>query len=471
MLERHGITMENTREIVLDTLLALEKENGFSHVMIRSVLDKYNYLENRDKAFIKRVCEGTIERRIELDYYLNAFSKVPVSKMKPLIRNLLRMSVYQLLYMDSIPDSAVCNEACKLAGKRKFQNLKGFINGILRNIAKNREELPLPDREKEAVSYLSVRYSMPEWIISLWQEEYGIRVTEDILKGLLEIHPVTIRFSGRLTEQEREEQLAFLKQKGMRAEQSPYLPGVYQVRNADGIADTSGFREGKFTVQDVSSILAVTAAGINSDDVVMDVCAAPGGKSVLAAETAEKVFSSDVSEGKAEKIMEYRERMRLDNLEVRVNDARVLDEAFRNMADVLIMDVPCSGLGVIGKKRDIKYHASLEGLKSITELQRDILRGSYSYVKPGGILLYSTCTIHRGENEEMVRWILDNLPFEPVEIAERVPKELLDELRGIPAQMPLKEDEAVAKCSAQLLPGRNRSDGFFFAVLRRKEER
>ena len=139
MLERHGITMENTREIVLDTLLALEKENGFSHVMIRSVLDKYNYLENRDKAFIKRVCEGTIERRIELDYYLNAFSKVPVSKMKPLIRNLLRMSVYQLLYMDSIPDSAVCNEACKLAGKRKFQNLKGFINGILRNIAKNRE--------------------------------------------------------------------------------------------------------------------------------------------------------------------------------------------------------------------------------------------------------------------------------------------------------------------------------------------
>ena len=471
MLERHGITMENTREIVLDTLLTLEKENGFSHVMIRSVLDKYNYLENRDKAFIKRVCEGTIERRIELDYYLNAFSKVPVSKMKPLIRNLLRMSVYQLLYMDSIPDSAVCNEACKLAGKRKFQNLKGFINGILRNIAKNREEFPLPDREKEAVSYLSVRYSMPEWIISLWQEEYGIRVTEDILKGLLEIHPVTIRFSGRLTEQEREEQLAFLKQKGMRAEQSPYLPGVYQVRNADGIADTSGFREGKFTVQDVSSILAVTAAGINSDDVVMDVCAAPGGKSVLAAETAEKVFSSDVSEGKAEKIMEYRERMRLDNLEVRVNDARVLDEAFRNMADVLIMDVPCSGLGVIGKKRDIKYHASLEGLKSITELQRDILRGSYSYVKPGGILLYSTCTIHRGENEEMVRWILDNLPFEPVEIAERVPKELLDELRGIPAQMPLKEDEAVAKCSAQLLPGRNRSDGFFFAVLRRKEER
>ena len=224
-------------------------------------------------------------------------------------------------------------------------------------------------------------------------------------------------------------------------------------------------------MQDVSSILAVTAAGINSDDVVMDVCAAPGGKSVLAAETAEKVFSSDVSEGKAEKIMEYRERMRLDNLEVRVNDARVLDEAFRNMADVLIMDVPCSGLGVIGKKRDIKYHASLEGLKSITELQRDILQGSYSYVKPGGILLYSTCTIHRGENEEMVRWILDNLPFEPVEIAERVPKELLDELRGIPAQMPLKEDEAVAKCSAQLLPGRNRSDGFFFAVLRRKEER
>lgn len=462
--------MENTREIVLDTLLALEKENGFSHVMIRSVLEKYNYLENRDKAFIKRVCEGTIERRIELDYYLNAFSRVPVSKMKPLIRNLLRMSVYQLLYMDSIPDSAVCNEACKLAGKRKFQNLKGFINGVLRNIAKNREELPLPDREKEAVSYLSVRYSMPEWMIGLWQQEYGTDVTGEILKGLLEIHPVSIRFAGRLSSGEVREQVDFLEQKGMKPEASPYLPGVYQVRNADAIAELPGFLTGMYTVQDVSSILAVRAANISGTDVVMDVCAAPGGKSILAAETAKKVFSFDVSEQKVEKILEYRERMGINNLEVRVKDAREFDPSLRDTADVLIMDVPCSGLGVIGKKRDIKYHASVESLRSITELQKEILKGAYPYVKPGGTLLYSTCTIHRGENEDMVKWILENLPFEPVDIADRVPAKLLEELREISARKTVEEDASVAKCSAQLLPGITRSDGFFFAVLRRKEE-
>lgn len=463
--------MENTREIVLDMLLTLEKENEFSHVFIRSVLDKYNYLENRDKAFIKRVCEGTIERRLELDYYLNAFSKVPVNKMKPLIRNLLRMSVYQLLYMDSIPDSAVCNEACKLAGKRKFQNLKGFINGVLRNIAKNRESLPMPDEGKERISYLSVKYSMPVWIIELWQKEYGIETTETLLQGLLEIHPVTIRFAKNVTEQEKVLLLTQLRQKGMEPEESKYLPGVYIVRNADGIAATAGFSEGKYTVQDVSSTLAILSAGIKPTDVVMDLCAAPGGKSILASEYAAKVVSSDVSEMKVEKIKEYMDRMHVGNMNVRVHDATVFDETYKESADVLILDVPCSGLGVMGKKRDIKYHASPEGLESITKLQKEILQGSYQYVKPGGTLLYSTCTIHRGENQEMVRWILENLPFEPVDVWEHFPKTLIDELDNAQPEKKHPEDQAFEKACVQLLPGRNQTDGFFFALFRRKEEK
>ena len=161
---------ENTREIVLDTLLEVERNHVFFHQLIKSVLDKYDYLDSQDKRFIKRLAEGCVERQIELDYYLNQYSAVPVRKMKPLIRCVLRMGVYQILYMDKIPDAAACNEAVKLAVKRKFVNLKGFVNGVLRKIARDKEKLPMPEDKLE---YLSVKYSMPEWIVAMWLEEYG----------------------------------------------------------------------------------------------------------------------------------------------------------------------------------------------------------------------------------------------------------------------------------------------------------
>lgn len=428
---------ENTREIILDTLLALEKGEEFSHRLLRGVLDKYNYLDSRDKAFIKRVTEGTIERQLELDYYLNQFSSVPVRKMKPLIRCLLRMSTYQIVYMDAIPDSAVCNEACKLAEKRKFRNLKGFVNGVLRNISKQKGELPLPDRGKKPIDFLSVKYSMPEWIVKMWLDEYGSEKTEKILEGLLQIHPVSLRFRTTLSEEERNGYIGEIKKQGVDIRQSQYLPYVYIVNNVEGVSTLPGFEEGAFTVQDISSALAVEAAGIKETDFVMDICGAPGGKSMLAAEKAAKVLSRDVSDSKVAMIEENLTRMQADNVMIQVFDATVTDEAYIEKADVLLMDVPCSGLGVMGKKRDIKYHASPEGIANITELQRTIIRSSWQYVKPGGVLLYSTCTINRGENEDMVNWICENLPFE------------------------LEE-------SKQLLPGLMECDGFFFARLRRK---
>lgn len=428
---------ENTREIILDTLLSLERGEEFSHRLLRSVLDKYNYLDSRDKAFIKRVTEGTIERQLELDYYLNQFSSVPVRKMKPLIRCLLRMSTYQIVYMDAVPDSAVCNEACKLAGKRKFQNLKGFVNGVLRNISKKKTELPLPDKEKNSIEFLSVKYSMPEWIVKMWLDEYGSEKTEKILEGLLQIHPVSLRFCTKLSEEERNGYVDEIKKQGVDIRQSEYLPYVYIVNNVEGVSTLPGFEKGAFTVQDISSALAVEAADIKETDFVIDICAAPGGKSMLAAEKATKVLSRDVSDSKVALIEENLERMQADNVVTQVFDATVTDETYIGKADVLLMDVPCSGLGVMGKKRDIKYHASPEGIASIMELQRIIIRNSWQYVKPGGVLLYSTCTINRGENEDMVRWICENLPFE------------------------LEE-------SKQLLPGVMECDGFFFARLRRK---
>lgn len=428
---------ENTREIVLDTLLSLERGEDFSHRLLKGVLDKYNYLESREKAFIKRVTEGTIERQTELDYYLNHFSSVPVRKMKPLIRCLLRMSAYQIVYMDGVPDSAVCNEAVKLAGKRKFQNLKGFVNGVLRNISKNKEALPLPDGTQNPIGFLSVKYSMPEWIVTMWLDEYGSEVCEKILEGLLQIHPVSLRFKTTLSKEERNRYVEAIGKQGVELCQSKELPYVYHAYNAEGIGSLPGFEEGVFTVQDVSSALAVEAAGIQPGDFVMDICAAPGGKSLLAAEKAAKVLSRDVSDRKIGLIEENLERMQANNVMTQVFDATVTDEKYIEKADVLLMDVPCSGLGVMGKKRDIKYHASCEGIESIQELQRTIIKSSWQYVKPGGVLLYSTCTINRGENEDMVQWICENLPFEAEE-------------------------------SRQLLPGLMECDGFFYARLRRK---
>lgn len=454
---------ENTREIVLDTLLALEAGEDFSHRLVKAVLDKYDYLDSRDKAFIKRVTEGTIERKIELDYYLNRFSSVPVKKMKPLIRCLLRMSVYQILYMDAVPDSSVCNEACKLAGKRRFTNLKGFVNGVLRSIARQKEGLSLPDEGKDPGAYLSVKYSMPRWILEKWLEEYGKEITVTLLEGLLRIHPVQIRFSTRLSAQEREACLAAMTARGARAAKTPYLPCLYQVEAVGNPAELPGFARGDLTVQDTSSALAVEAAGITREDFVVDICAAPGGKTMFAAEKAREVLARDVSEQKISLIEENLARMRLSNVRTQVFDARERDDALVGKADVLLMDVPCSGLGVLGRKRDIKYHVTPKSLACVEKLQKEIVESSWQYVKPGGVLIYSTCTINRAENEDMVRYITENFPFEPEDLTGYLPKELLAQKR--PDRKLTKEEAAAC---IQLLPGIMETDGFFIARFRRK---
>ena len=432
--------MINLREIILGALMDIVEEEQYSHIVLKDVLEKYQYLDKRDRAFITRVTEGTLENMLQMDYIIERFSKVKVENMKPVIRNILRMSVYQLKYMDSVPDSAVCNEGVRLAQKRGFYQLKGFVNGVLRSVARNLDKVEYPSKEKQPLLYLSVTYSMPEWIVNLWLPAYGREGTETLLKGLLSIHPVSLRFSTELTEAERESLAEKIEKTGVRLQQSRELPYVYLAQNLENVSELPGFAEGKFTVQDASSALAVEAAGICPGNTVMDLCAAPGGKTILAAEFAGEaghVVSRDISEYKTDLIRENLERMNRRNVEVQVYDATVHDPEKEKYADVVLMDVPCSGLGVMGKKRDIKYHATPESLQSITELQRQIVAAGWQYVKPHGVLLYSTCTIHRGENQEMAVWITENFPF------------VLEEER-------------------QLLPGTDETDGFYYARLRRK---
>lgn len=467
---------ENIREIALDTMMTMVQQREFSNHLIKSVLDKYDYLPVRDKAFIKRLTEGTLERRLELDYYLNKVSSVPVGKMKPLIRELLRISLYQILYMDAVPDSAVCNEACKIAEKRGFGGLRGFVNGVLRNLARQKDSLPFPDREKEPMRYLSVKYSMPDWIVDIWADEYGMAITETILEGLMQVHPVSVRFRTDLPEDRRNELCREMEERGAVLHQSRYLPYVYGLEGADGINWIPGFSQGQVTVQDVSSALAVEAAGIREGDFVLDVCAAPGGKSLLAAEKAEKVLARDRTEEKAELIRQAAGRMKAENIEVQVYDAKITDESLLGHADVVLLDVPCSGLGVMGKKRDIKYRASREGLREMTVIQKEIVDASWQYVKPGGTLIYSTCTVNVRENEKMVKYISEELPFKPEPLDEVLPKEItgfreyFEELRGKcgkTSRVELNQDQR--RACVQLLPGYTEGDGFFIARFRREK--
>lgn len=445
----------NIRDLVLSMLKEIYAGNEFSHILIRQVLDKYDYLEGSEKAFMKRLTEGTLERTIELDYVINQFSKTPVNKMKPLIRSLMRMSVYQILYMDSVPDSAVCNEAVKLAALHKFTSLKGFVNGVLRNIARNKNDISYPGKEDDFIQYVSVRYSLPVWIAEHFAASYGKEKAEKICEGLLQERPVTIRLKEKLNSVEKQHLLDSWKQQGIRAGEHRYLPYAFVLEKTEGIKNMAGFEEGKFQVQDVSSMLAAHVAGIQPGMQILDVCAAPGGKATHAAEKLNgtgQVIARDLTEYKVNYILENADRLQLMNLWAEEWDACVFDESKEEWADVVFCDAPCSGLGIMGKKRDIKYRLTPESLKEVRALQQQILNTVWKYVKKGGILMYSTCTINSEENEKQVQWIVENLPFEVASMNEKLPGEVA-------------ADEG--EYGLQLLPGIHETDGFFLCKLRR----
>lgn len=462
----------NSREIIVNMLLTISAGEEYSHVLIRSVLEKYDYLDGKDKAFIKCVTEGCLERRLTLDYVLDGFSKTPVKKMKPFIRELLRMSVYQLLYLSKVPPSAVINEAVKLAKKRGFIGLSGFVNGVLRRIAAEGKTYPFPDAGKDPLSYLSVKYSMPVWLVEKFEAEYGRDRTGRILQGMLETRPVTIRFVRRVTQKEREKLLLLYKQQGIRAEQHPYLPEAYCLYGVEGVARLPGFAEGKLAVQDISSMLAVEAAGICPGDKVLDVCAAPGGKTAYAAmltgETG-SVEAGDLTEYKTAMIKETCERLGLTNVEVLLRDAAIEDVSRHGKYDVVLTDVPCLGLGVIGRKKEIKYRVREADIPAITALQKKIVTEAARCVKPGGILLYSTCSMTKEENTEMISWMEEELGLQPEDLEKTLPESFLKAIEEQQDPKDVNRDlTQLQKGWMQLLPGIHASDGFFFVKMRVK---
>lgn len=428
----------NTRDLVVEILLLVTRDGQYGHIALNQVLEKYQYLDKSDRAFITRVTEGTLERMIELDYITDQFSKVKVKKMKPVIRAIVRSAVYQLKYMDSVPDSAVCNEAVKLAVSRGFGGLRGFVNGVLRSIARNLDSVQYPPEGTK--EYLSVRYSMPPWILEQWLAWYTPEQVEQMLRNFLEEKPTSIRCN--LHQISREDLKRKLAGEGVKAEEVPELPCALLISGYDYLGALPSFQEGDFQVQDISSMLVAERANPREGDYIIDVCAAPGGKALHLADKLRgtgMVQARDISDYKVGLIWDNIRRAGMENIEAVRWDATVLDEESVEKADIVIADLPCSGLGVLGRKSDLKYRMTREGEKELAALQRQILSQVWRYVKPGGKLVYSTCTINREENEENAAWFQAEYP-----------------------EFRLVSEE-------QLLPGQQAGDGFYIAVFVRKD--
>ena len=423
------------RERALKIINSVLEEGKLSHIVLKQQLDEMEAgadsgqrTADRQKAFVTRLAMGTIEKMITLDYVINLFSKTKTEKMKPFIRGLLRMSVYQLLFMDSVPDSAACNEAVKLAKAHRFTNLSPFVNGVLRNIARQKEGIVYPDSRKEDYTALSVRYSVPVWIIKKWEASYGREAMLAMLASLGRMSSKTcLRINTSLAA--KEEVLRLLQEEcGEEKLESASFAANVVTLNGGNVSNLTAFQKGYVQVQDVSSVLAGQISGVKEGAFCMDLCASPGGKTCHLADLQRgtgMVLAGDISQEKIGLIKENLARCGFENVQLRVWDAMQPDERYFGKADLVLADVPCSGLGVLRNKPDIRYRLKEEDIDKLAAMARKILTCAVQYLKEGGTLLFSTCTVTREENEENRRWLLEHFALEPVDITENLSEALL----------------------------------------------
>lgn len=453
--------MTDVRMIVYESLLEIEKGQNIRDVG-KGTLDKHAYLDKQQRAFMHCLFEGVIDKKITLDYVIDSVSKMPVSKMKKPVKTLLRMGAYQILFMDSVPDRASCNETVAIARKKHLDSLSGFINGVLRSICRMEGQITYPDKVRDTKRYLSVCYSMPEIIIESLINDYGKDECERILEDMTDNRPIIARVLKSRTDN-IDIVAEIEKEDGIKVHRVDDMD-AFIFDELTALSDIPSFKTGLFTIQDLSSQLVSKISGIKAGDIVLDVCASPGGKSIAAADTLAclekndtgkkgKVISCDITENKVERIDENIERCKLANIATLVSDATIHNPDLDNVADVLICDVPCSGLGVIARKRDIKYGLTKESMEELVTLQRRIIDNVISYLKPGGTLVYSTCTMKKSENNNQVQYIKKIPGIESVPFDELLPDEFYSETS--------KEGYL------QLFTGRNNTDGFFIAKFRK----
>ncbi|MGN0475976.1 MAG: 16S rRNA (cytosine(967)-C(5))-methyltransferase RsmB [Ruminococcus sp.] len=443
--------MTNPRRIAFDVLFKIETDKSYSSILINQVL-KENKLSKLDSSFASAIIYGVLERKLTLDYIIRSYSSVRLKKIEKKTLILLRMAVYQMLFMDKVPESAAVNETVKLAKSLKLYKSAGFINGLLRSITRAEEKYNL-DNIQDKNKYLSVKYSVPQEIISLWKDSYGEEVTLDMLNSLEGRPPLYARVNTLLIT--KEDLLISLEKEGIKCEETP-LENVIKISSTGAVELSTAFKEGKFYIQDLSSSIALESFSPKSGQTLYDVCSAPGGKSFTSAilmNDMGKINSFDLYPHKINLIKSGCKRLKINIINASVKDALKNNET--ETADAVICDVPCSGLGLIRRKPEIRYKEDLFD-NSLKEIQYKILTASSHLVKKGGRLLYSTCTLNPDENNRMIEKFLS-------ENEEFVGEDII-----LPKNIKRTVEEKPYECS--LFPQTNNSDGFYFAILRRKDK-
>ena len=441
----------NARRAAFDVLQLTLHQDAYASLALNQAL-KDSGLSQADKRLCTSIVYTTLENLTAIDYALHFFLKDPLS-LDPKVRDVLRLSVCQYLFMDKIPDNAIADEAVKLTRSLGLEALTGLVNGVLRSMMREKNKIVWPE-ETNREEYLSIRYSWPKWLVGKLTECYGSETAEKIITYRQDEHFMTMRPNlSRLTDADFE---TLLEKKVWKAEKG-LVPHAWRVRGVSSVAQDYQYMNGDFSIQGESSILCALAADVKRGNQVIDCCAAPGGKTAFMAEVLAgtgRVFAWDLHEHRVELLRSMARRLHLDNVRPVVRDSTVFKADLEQTADVVLLDAPCSGLGVADDKPDIKYHVTEQTLDSLLKTQEKLLNTCSQYVKRGGTLVYSTCSILPQENKEQVKKFLDT---HPDFVMDSLPK-------SIPEQFTQYADEY----GLQLFQYRDDIEGFFIARMKRR---
>lgn len=434
------MTKVNSRKIALQVVVQINEEGAYANLALDKALLAYPDLDRRDKGLITEIVYGSVKYRSRLDYILNQYAQTKVQKMNIWVRNILRTSLYQMLFLDKIPVSAAVDEAVSLAKEKAPKGSDKFVNAVLRNVERNRENLAYPHKGKQPVQYLSVWYSFPQWIIERMVKQYGVKQAEQLCQYFNEPAPLWIRTNTlKINRAELQEKLHDLG-----------LSTQISENNQEGLKFTQGvnlhqlelFQKGYFTVQDESSMLVAGTAAPQPQQRVLDVCSAPGGKTTHMAQLMHntgEIIACDIHEHRLSLIEENCQRLGITNVKTVLQDGLLLHERFEpETFDVVLVDAPCSGLGVLGRRPDSRWTKRAGDIQELAVIQKGILAEAAVLVKKGGTLVYSTCTITPEENGQQVAAFLSEHP------------------------------EYSLESEKQYLPFVDKMDGFYIARLKRK---
>lgn len=407
-------------------------------------------LKREDASLVREVVYGTLRHRRFLDYHIEVSAKRSVRSLHPDVLDLLRLSCYQILFLDRVPDFAAVNEAVSLARRvcPGRPGVPGFVNGCLRGVIRNRQSLALPSRSTDLVRHLGVCYSHPDWLVSYWLDHMDSRDVESLLSANNLVPPFTVRTNTLKTDRAS---LAYsLADRGFESIPGEIAPEALILKNPAGVMDIDLYENGHFFVQDEASMVVSLAVAPRPGERIIDACSAPGGKTTHMAAlmgNEGEILALDISEERIQRVRENCARLGVTCVRCAVSDARKLQDV--HLADRVLVDAPCSGLGVIRRNPDIKWGRSMRDIRGLAVLQKEILAAASKWVRPGGVLVYSTCTLSPIENEGVVEEFLASSDFVPDALPE-----------GFPGAAP-------GSCMARLAPSLQGTDGFFIYRMRR----